>query len=153
MNYLNMVRNAPKKSEKIMWESVEAFSELLEKMKSSHPDMARAFLMKEHERMYGPYFDEEMAREVVSCMFHYNAKEEKIQGEAVTPEEAFEMLDGIEHADEKRWDAYVGANGFMHDMARSNLSSRQIMEMAKVFWFEDDDFDGESKVFWYYSNK
>lgn len=153
MNYKDMVKNAPKKSEQIMWESVEAFSDLLEKLKVSHPDMARAFLMKEHERMYGPHFDEAMARETVDGMYHKNSKGEVVKGEAVSPEDAMVLIDGIDGAEDMAWDAYVGANGMMHDLARSSMSSRQIMDLARVFWFEDDDFPGESKVFWYYSNK
>lgn len=152
MTYIDMVRNAPEKSEEIMWQSVEAVSDLVEKLKVSHPEMAREFLMKEHSRMYGPHFNEEMAKEVVAQMYHYNSAGEKIKGEAVTVQDAERILGGIDNAQDKRWDAYVGVNGFMHDMAKSDLSSRAIMELAKMFWFEDEAFQGKSKVFWYYSS-
>lgn len=151
MNYLEMVRKAPKKSEAEMWGSVEAVSELVEKLKQSHPEEARKFLMKEYGRMYGPHFGEELAREVVSGMWHYNAEGEKVQGEAVSVDDAVGYLVPDKAAD-WRWDAYVAANGFSHDLARTRLSRDEIMSAARAFWMEDDDFDG-SKVFWYYSNK
>lgn len=151
MNYQELVKNAPKKSEEVMWGSVEAVSELVEKLKEEHPEIARRFLMAEYSRMYGPHFCEELAREEVAKMYHYNADGEKVQGEAVSADDAVGYLAPDKDA-ELRWDAYVAANGFAHDLARTRLSRDEIMSAARAFWMEDDDFDG-SKVFWYYSSK
>lgn len=150
MNYHKMVKNAPKKSEEVMWGSVEAVSELVEKLKTEHPEIARRFLMAEYSRMYGPHFCEELAREVVSGMWHMKPGSEPVMGEMVTPEDASGVL-SEEQRDGQMWDAYVGVNGLMHDLAATGASKGDVMKIARAFWFGDDDWDGDGKVFWYYS--
>lgn len=156
MNYIDMVRNAPNKSESVMWESVSAISELLDSLKEHHPEMASKFIMKEYGRMYGNHFNEEMARDIVSAMFHYtkhNDTVKLVKGEAVSVEDAQKIVEGKADAETLKWDAYVGANGFLHDLANTDLTNQQILQAAKVFWFHDDDFGGDEKVYWYYSSK
>lgn len=50
---------------------------------------------------------------------------------------------------------YEVLNGFLHDLANSRLSTEEIINAAKTFfWFGDDDFaQPNEKVWWYYSNK
>lgn len=153
MRYEEMVRRAPMKSEEVMWQSIGAVDALLERLEKVAPDEARRFMMGEYARMYGGRFCEEMAREEVARMWHYNDKGEKVEGEMVTVDAVDALLGGVGDAGHMRWDLYVGANAMMHDLARTDLTERQIMEVAKVFWLQDDDFAGESKVMWYFKNK
>lgn len=153
MRYEEMVRKAPKKSEEVMWQSIGAVDELLERMARVAPDEVRRFLMDEYARMYGGRFGEEMARDVVAQMWHHNERGDKVCGEMVGIDAVDALLGGVGDAGAMRWDLYVGANAMMHDLARTDLTERQIMEVAKVFWLMDDDFAGESKVMWYFRNK
>lgn len=152
MTYIDMVRNAPEKSEEIMWQSVEAVSDLVEKLKVSHPEMAREFLMKEHSRMYGPHFNEEMAKEEVSKMHHTAMNGETINGEMISVEQTYNMLPS-ELREQGKWDAYIGVNAFMHDLAKTDISTEDISRAAIDFWFDDEDFPIKDKVWWYFSNK
>ena len=154
MKYLELVKNAPQKSDKIMWQSVENVSALVDLVSKIAPDVAKDFLLHEYELMYGTHFCEQMAKDEVSEMHHYASDGTHIVGEVITYDEAVEMVSDRPDADEVAWDAYVGANGFAHDLARSCADKEKLMTMAKEFWFHDDDFPPDvSKVWWYYSSK
>ena len=38
----------------------------------------------------------------------------------------------------------------MHDLSNTGLSDAQIMNVARHFFFHDEDFSDENKVFWYF---
>lgn len=154
MKYIDMVRNAPNKTDGVMWESISAVSEMVDKMFISHPDMAKRFMMQEYGRLYGRHFNEELAKAVVADMYHYVDNNELIKGEIESCEDVMGMISGIDGIQDKRWDAYVGVNAFLHDFAKCGLSLRQLVDMALTFWFKDDDFDeNDSKVFWYFASR
>lgn len=152
MRYVDIVKTASSKSEEVMWKQIYDVSDLIDSLWRSHPEIAQRFMMKAYSMLHGDHFNEQLAREFVNVMYHFNAKEEKISGEAVTVEEAEGIIEPMDRS-ALRWDAYVACNTFMHDLARTGMSRQDIMDSARVFWFEDDDFKGESKVFWYYANK
>lgn len=148
MHYIDLVRKAPNKSESTMWESVEHVSHLVDELWHCHESMARKFIMSEYVRLYGNHFEESMARCVVDEMYHY-LDGKRVDGEVVTKEEARQYAP----SEETCWDAYVGLNGFVHDLVSTDMPKSSVMSIARAFWFEDDDFDGESKVLWYYASK
>lgn len=87
--------------------------------------------------------DESVARNLVSDMHH--SKGDKVyRGEMISPEEAASKFGKKE---EWYWDAYVAANTMMHDLANTELSNSQILDVANKFFFEDEDFSDENKVF------
>ena len=151
MKYIDIVKSSPSGGEKMMWGSVERISDFLCKMMKEEPEMVSHFLKSEYEAMNGKHINEWLANELVSRMYHTeNGK--RVDGEVVTVEEASRLLDGMpdEMADKLEWDAYVGANGFMHDLAKTGMSRAQIMNAAKHFWFHDEDFSDGGKVYWYF---
>lgn len=151
MNYLELVKNAPNKSEKKMWASIESISKLLEKIEEKDHEIVKNFVLDEYESMYGPHFNEIMAKEVVSTM-HHKKDGMTISGEVIPVEECMSMV--VETNRTLIWDAYVGMNAFAHDLARANLSKEDLVATAYEFWFNDDDFpEGKSKVWWYFRNK
>ncbi len=147
MNYYDMVRNAPNKSEEIMWQSVRAISELLDK----HPEIARAFLINQYKAMYGEHFNETMARDAVHKMYHHDGSND-VRGEIITPDDAMLLVSDKDNPEKWRWDAYVAANSFAHDIAGEGLAIKHLLMLAKRYWFCDVDFTGHNKIFWYYSN-
>lgn len=152
MDYMGLVKNSNGTKE-IMWKSVEHISGLLKEMKETHPDMVRKFMEEEYELMYGKHICERIAREMVSEMYHTEGADKRISGEAVTPEEAIYLLSD-KNADIQqkcKWDAYVAANTFAHDL--KGLSKNEVLRLAKMFWFHDEDM-GErcDKVYWYFKD-
>lgn len=152
MRYIDIVKTATNKNDKVMWLQIKEVSDLIDQLWKSHPDMAQRFMMKAYGTLHGEHFNEQLAKEFVNAMYHYNNKEDKIVGEVVGVEEAESILEPSDR-ERMRWDAYVAANTMMHDMARADMDRRSIMEATRMFWFEDDDFDGESKIFWYFANR
>lgn len=110
-------------------------------------------LLDEYVEKNGHHFNESLAKRVVSGMWHEDANKKRIEGEAVSPSDAMRLLDGMD-ADKRekmKWDAYVAANAFKHDLAGAMLNDEAVMKAAKLFWFHDDDMDdGCHKVFWYF---
>lgn len=100
----------------------------------------------------GHHFNHDLAHEVVAEMHHFSNDGKLSSGELIPIEEAEAIIDK-EHRDSLRYDAYVAANAFAHDLARLNLSKKDILELAREFWFRDDDYQGESKIFSYFANR
>lgn len=144
MDYLSLVKNSNGTKE-TMWKSVEHISGLLKEMKEAHPELVRKFMEEEYELMNGRHICERLAREMVSEMFHTDSMSKRVSGEAITPEEAMLLIsDKTPEQQEKcKWDAYVGANAFMHDLAKTGYSKNDILKAAKMFWFHDEDMGGE----------
>ena len=111
-------------------------------------------LLSEYVATNGRHFNESLAKAVVEGMWHKDANGEIVRGELVDLRPAASvMLDGMpsEEKEKCEWDAYVGANAFLHDLADSGLNDNRIADTARSFWFHDDDLDTEgSKVFWYF---
>ena len=52
-----------------------------------------------------------------------------------------------------KWDAYVAANAFAHDLGATGMSKADIMKAATAFWFHDEDLGNKHKVYWYFKDK
>ena len=149
MTYCDIVKQSPSGGEKGMWSGVKRVSDFLEKQREKDPDEVRKFLKDEYIAMNGKHFNEHVAMRLVSDMYH-SVGQKIIRGELIRPEAAQELLKGLDKGTEWYWDAYVAANAMMHDLANTGLSDAQIMNVAKHFFFHDEDFSDENKVFWYF---
>lgn len=154
MDFLNIVKHS-KGDEAKMWASVKHISETIEKLKEAHPELARKFKEEQYELMNGKHINEWLAKELVSKMWHKDSNSNDVMGEAVTPEEAMTLISDMtaEKQAKCKWDAYVGANAFMHDLSKTGFPKGEILKAAKMFWFHDEDM-GEKcdKVYWYFKD-
>ena len=150
MDYKDMIKTSARGGEVKMWDSIERVSTLLDELKKHNPEMVRQFFKQEYIALNGRHINEAMAHKLVDAMYHTNEDEVVIRGEAVTYDEAQILLDGKDDAEQYRYDAYVAANGFMHDLANTGHSKEDILSSARCFWFHDEDFSDTNKVFWYY---
>ena len=113
----------------------------------------RNYFKDEYINHNGPHFNENLARLIVTDMWHEDAKGFHVEGEVVTPMDSRSLLDGFEpnKIEKMQWDAYVAANAFMHDLSSTGLPKDAVMKAAKAFWFHDEDSeDGCHKVFRYF---
>lgn len=83
MNYLSIIQNAPDKSEPLMCQAVTHTSHFIDRLWHSHLDIASRFIMEQYEILYGPHFNEQLARATVAEMYHADT-----HGEIITPDEA-----------------------------------------------------------------
>ena len=150
MNYCDIVKQSFAKGEDRMWKGIERVSDFLEKMREEHPHEVKHFLKEEYIAMNGKHLNQHVAMQLVSGMYHSEGVN-TVKGELVRPEAAeTELLKGENKGDEWYWDAYVAANAMMHDLSNTGLSDAQIMNTTKHFFFNDEDFSDENKVFWYF---
>jgi hypothetical protein len=163
MTYKDIIKHSPKGGEAMMWDAVERVDDLVAKLRKENPEMARDFLKGNYEAMNGRHINEWLAKEMVAKMWHEVTEttregkvKKKVSGELITPEGAMTLIDDMVDNDleEKcKWDAYVAANAFMHDLSNTGQSKQVIMDLAKHFWFHDDDMgDPCGKVYWYFED-
>lgn len=151
--YKKMIEEARKTgraSEEAMWRSVENVEELLEEIKEHHPDMYHHFIRKEHEALYGPHFDCQFAKYTVEGLEYTDAEGVRQTGAHWTPEQ-------VEAAWARKafkpgttpWDKYVGANAMYADLCKE-FSDEEVLKAAYLFYFADEDWKGDGKVWQYF---
>lgn len=135
----------------------------LEEMREHHPDKYWEMMRRTHEMMYGKHFDKEYAEWEVEQM-HHKSKDGKVyKGEHWTMEQTSEVMQkhrGKISAEITPGDFYVALNTQWHDYicwAMEHFPNEAdaelaIVEMAVRFWFMDDDWSGNDKV-WVYFRK
>ena len=157
MKYYDIIMTVSNDLSEEVLQGIHNVSDFLEKIREKHPEKVGKFLESEYIRINGKHFNEPLARKVVSEMFHIDKNGQRVEGEAITPSEAQELLQGksAEKSEKLYWDAYVAANGFMHDVsAKAGISKSDNARLAREFWFNDDDKEDKChKVYWYYLEK
>lgn len=152
MNYRHMVDQAKKAgvtNEKTMWESIDSFSELLEELEESHPDLFWMFMRKQHGIMYHGHYDEMFALYDVSQIRYTNKAGEKKQGAHWTVDQIETATAGLRFPQNvNKWDKYVAYNLFASDMCKE-FDDASILKAAYLFFFADEDWDGDDKVWRY----
>lgn len=154
MNYKTMVENARRAgtaTEKTMWESIDNFAELLEEFKEAHPEQYWKFMRKQHGLLFHKHYDEAFAMYDVAQMHSTDKKGEKKIGAHWTSEQIETATVGMKFPQgTTRWDRFVAFNGAYHDW-RKDYEDGDILKMGYDFYFADDDWGSETKVWDYMS--
>lgn len=156
MNYREMVNHAKKAgvtNEQTMWESIDSFSELLEELKETHPQMYWDFMRKQHGIMFHNHYDEAFAMYDVSKM-HYTSKNgEKKQGAYWTVDQIESATAGMKFpAGTTKWDKYVSFNAAHSDFCK-DFEDADVLKIGYAFFFADEDWGDDTKIWEYMSNK
>lgn len=165
--YYDMVKanfNKLRNDEGVMWGSIEIMDKLLEEMSEHHKERYWAVMRDTHELMHGKHFDKAYAEWEVEQMHHKSADGKVHKGEHWSYEQTTEVMQkyrGRISAEITPCDFYVALNAQWHDYicwAMEHFESEvdaelAITEMAVRFWFMDDDWDGNTKVWCYFRAK
>ena len=154
MTYKHMVEQARQTgttNEKTMWESIESFSELLEELEESHPDLYWEFMRKQHGIMHHNHYDEDFAMYDVAQM-HYTGKTgEKRTGAHWTAEQIEQATAGLKFpAGTTKWDKYVAFNAAFADLNKG-FDDGDILKAGHLFYFADEDWGTDTKIWEYMS--
>lgn len=152
-----------KGDEKVMKKSVRLVSNLLEKMKEHHQEMYWEFMRDHHEIMYGKHFNRDYAEWEVAQM-HHKCGDKTYKGEHWPLEQTTEVMQKYRAklaSEITPCDFYVALNTQWHDYicwANEHFPNEvdaelAIIEMAVRFWFMDDDWAGNDKVWVYFRMK
>lgn len=158
-NY-NKLRN----DESVMWGSIAIIDALLEEMAEDHKERYWQVMRDTHEMMCGKHFDKEYAEWEVAQMHHESPDGKVYKGEHWNMEQTTEVMQGYKsklNADITPCDFYVALNAEWHDYicwAKEHFDTdseadNAIIEMAVRFWFQDDDWEGNTKVWRYFRTK
>lgn len=162
MTYEGIIKEAISKfkgDEATMWGSISDVSEMLEEIRDTMPKLYWGMLRRTHVRMHGRHFNKEFAMWQVSKMHHKGADGRDYEGEHWTIEqtnEVFAKYRGKIPSAYNEWDFYVALNAQYHDYcawAKRKFTENQdaeIIEMAIAFWFNDEDWPGQTKVWDYF---
>lgn len=155
MDYMELIKSSYVNEEQ-MWNAIEGVSSLLEKLRESHPEEVKELMISQYEAMNGKHINEWLAKKLVADMWHTAADgKSEVYGELVSSSDAAQMI--ADWPSEKqidwRWDAYVAANAFAHDLATVGMSKPDLMKAAKAFWLHDEDMPEGNKVYWYFKDK
>ena len=154
-----------KGNEETMWASIALVSDMLEEAVEKHPDLKEAywaFMRDQHEAMAGHHFNEPYAKWQVEHMHHKGDDGMEYKGEHWPIEATNSVLAKYRPkipAEYNEWDFYVALNASYHDFcswAKRRFAERaeeEIIEMAILFWFADEDWDGNTKVWDYFRKK
>lgn len=154
MNYYDIIKSSYG-DEKQMWDSVAKVDAFLEKVAEKQPGLVRKFKEEQYEAMNGKHINEWLAKQLVADMWHTASNGKIVAGEAVTVEQSQSLLYYMDETakEECKWDAYVAANAFAHDLADTGISQEQIIKAARKFWYYDVDMPEVNKVYWYFKDK
>lgn len=156
MNYRHMVEHAKKAgltNEKTMWESIDSFSELLEELKESHPKLYWEFMRKQHSIMFHNHYDEAFAMWDVSRMHHTDKHGVEHRGAYWTLEQVEAATAGMKFPQGTTpYDKYVALNAAKHDWGK-DYEDADIIKIGYAFYFADEDWGEEGKVWDYMEHK
>lgn len=145
-----------------MWKHIEIMDELLEEMAKPHKERYWEVLRDTHEVIHGKHFDREYAEWQVEQM-HHKCGDKHYKGEHWSYEQTSNVMAnyrGQLPSEVTPCDFYVALNAEWHDyhclmrklFANEEEAEKAIIEGAVAFWFLDEDYDGNDKV-WVYFRK
>lgn len=137
-------------SEKVMWESIADVEEMLEVLKEEHPAEYWKMVRKMHGRLFNNHYDEEFARHDVAKMHWTDRQGVKHEGEHWSVAQIEEATKGKTFPPgTTKWDKYVAYNSFASDLCKE-FSDEEILKAAYLFWFADEDYGHEGKIWRYF---
>lgn len=149
ISYKEMVRKAKAAgiaTEKTMWDSIDSFSDLLDSLKDSHPDMYWAFMRKQHGIMYKNHYDEAFGNYAANQLRYSGKNGEKRTGPHWTVDQIESATTSMKFpAGTTRWDKFVAFNAAYADLS-SVLSDEDVLKAGHALYFADEDWGGDTKI-------
>ena len=138
-------------SEAKMWESVDVTEMAMDYIKETNPEKYECLMRKLHESLHGKHYTEELAMHDVAKMHSVGADGTRFTG-------AHWSLEQVDAATVSKpfpkgttkCDKFVAYNATWHDL-RKKFTDEQILEAAYLFWFADEDWSDEGKIWDYMS--
>lgn len=167
MSYLDYIKKnytRVRNDDSVMWGSVAIISALLEEMREAHPAKYWDVMRKTHEVMFGHHFDEMYAKWQVERMHHKGTDGKEYRGEHWALEQTNAVMSryrGKLSGNVNEYDFYVALNAQYHDYigwakamtANVEEQDTAIIEGAIAFYFADDDWPTDTKVWDYFRMK
>ena len=151
MDYKKMITAYAKSNgdEKKMWETVDITAEAMDYIKEQNPEKYDCLMRQLSESLYGKHYTEELALADVAAMHYTDAN-------GVKHTSAHWTCDEIKSATANKtfpkgttdWDKYVAYNATYADF-NTKFDETQILCIAYLFWFADEDWKTDGKIWDY----
>lgn len=156
MNYRKMVDSAKasgQTNEKMMWESIDSFSELLEEIREAHPQLYWDFMRKQHGIMHHGHYGEAFAMYDVSKLMYTDKGGLKHMGAHWTMEQIETATVGMRFPQGvTKWDKYVAFNAAYADLCKT-FEEGDILKAGYALYFADEDWGSDTKIWDMYQCK
>lgn len=153
MNYKTMIEDARSKgltNETAMWTSIDNLSEILEVMKAEHSDLYWKFMRKQYGILYSNHYGPDFAEYDVSQISYTDANGAHHTGRHWTKEEIEAATSGRRFpSGTTLCDKYVAYNAAYADFCK-HFTEEQILDIAFDFYFADEDWKSNTKVWDYF---
>lgn len=137
--------------EKKMWAAVAVTSKAMDLVKETHPEKYECYMRELSEILNGKHYTEELAKHDVAMMHSTDANGNKHSGAHWSSDEIESAVSGLTFPKGTTpWDRYVAYNATFHDYNKV-LTEEQILEAAYAFWFADEDWNSDGKIWDYMS--
>lgn len=153
IDYRTMVETAVKggSGEKAMWSSVDVTNEIMEYLKHNDHEMYEKFMRRSYEAMYGKHYNQHFAEEDVAKLRYTDKEGKEHYGAYWTLEQIKEATaDKKFHAGVTDYDKFVAYNAAYADFCKK-FDDADILCIAWLFYFADEDWVGEGKIWEYMS--
>jgi hypothetical protein len=136
---------------KDVWQMSDVKMKLGEYMTNPTVEGYECLVRKLSEKLYGKHYSEESAMRDVFKMHYTDANGKEYHGPHWTIEQVQAATAGKHFDDEvTKHDKFVAYNATYADLCKI-LTEDQILKVAYAFWFDDEDWNGEGKIWEYMS--
>lgn len=136
-------------TEKMMWSSVDAMEEMLCLVKKEHPDVYWDFIRQQHVIIHSNHYEREFAEWDVDKIEYTDKQGTKKSGAYWTVEQIESATSDMKFPNgTTKWDKYVAFNVAHSDFCKK-FDNAQILEIAFSFFFADEDWGSNTKVWEY----
>lgn len=136
---------------KEVWQMSDVTIKLGEYMSNPTPEGYECLVRKLSEQLYGKHYSEESAMRDVFKMHYTDANGKECHGPHWTVEQVEAATAGKHFPDgTTKYDKFVAYNAFYADLCKV-LPEEHILKAAYAFWFADEDWKGEGKIWEYMS--
>lgn len=146
------VRNARARgisSEKLLDMLACTVDSMIEDMEESNPEVYEKIIHEIHEKITGPHYDKAWADIEVQNLEYTNREKQHASGPHWTMEQVLEATRGKSFpSNTTEWDKYVAYNAAYADFC-TKFDDQQILDIAFLFFFADEDWTSEGKI-WHY---
>ena len=134
-----------------MWQSVYLAEDVMDYLQETDPDKYDCFLRKFNEIFNGKHYNEEFAMEDVGKLRYTDKEGNEHTGAHWTLDEVETATQGKKFPEGTTlWDKYVAYNAAYADFCKK-FDDEQVMDIAYLFFFADEDWNGKGKVWEYMS--
>ena len=124
-----------------------------ERLKDAHREKYNYLMREVFGVLNNHHYDEHYAQKDISCMEYTDKEGKKRKGGHWTLEEADEQYKKMQiPSSVNRFDWWVGINATYADLCTA-LDEESILKSAYLFWFKDEDWLGDTKIFDYFTLK